>query len=78
MSGKTIDLFCSRLYKATGIGGATTHGFAGLTQANAGGNVLVDATEVPGGVQTTIEIRVEVEGCHDPACVVESLSRWMR
>jgi len=40
--------------------------------------VLVDATEVPGGVQTTIEIRVEVEGCHDPACVVESLSRWMR
>jgi hypothetical protein len=39
---------------------------------------LVDAAEVPGGVQTTIEIRVEVEGCHDPACVVESLSRWMR
>ena len=39
---------------------------------------LVGADEVPGGVQSTVEITVEVEGSGEPACVVESLSRWMR
>jgi hypothetical protein len=39
---------------------------------------LSQAAEVPGGVQTTVEITVEVEGSGEPACVVESLSRWMR
>ena len=39
---------------------------------------LSEAVEVPGGVQTTVEITVEVEGAGEPACVVESLSRWMR
>ncbi len=40
--------------------------------------VLTAATEVPGGVQTTVEIRVEVEGAEEPACVVRSLSRWLK
>jgi len=39
---------------------------------------LAEAVEVPGGVQTTVEITIEVEGSEVPACVVESLSRWMR
>jgi hypothetical protein len=39
---------------------------------------LTDATEVAGGVQTTVQIRVEIEGSDEPACTVESLSRWMR
>lgn len=39
---------------------------------------LVAASEVSGGVQTTVEIRVEVEGADQPACVVRSLSRWLR
>jgi acyl dehydratase len=39
---------------------------------------LMDAAEVPGGVQTTVQIRVEIEGSDEPACIVESLSRWMR
>ena len=39
---------------------------------------LVQADEVPGGVQTTVKLRVEVEGVEDPCCVVESLSRWLR
>lgn len=38
---------------------------------------LVAAGEVAGGVQTTVEIRVEVDG-GEPACVVHSLSRWLR
>ena len=39
---------------------------------------VIDAAEVPGGVQTTIRIVVEVEGAPEPACVVDSLSRWLR
>ncbi len=39
---------------------------------------LVSASEVNGGVQTTVEIRIEVEGAQEPACVVRSLSRWLR
>lgn len=39
---------------------------------------IVAAAEVPGGVQTTIEISIEVEGNEEPACVVRSLSRWLR
>lgn len=38
---------------------------------------ITDAREVTGGVQTTITIEVEVEGGDRPACVVESVSRWM-
>ncbi len=39
---------------------------------------IVAAEEVKGGVQTTVTITVEIEGEERPACVVESLSRWMR
>lgn len=39
---------------------------------------LVAASPVNGGVQTTIEVRIEVEGGGEPACVVRSLSRWLR
>jgi acyl dehydratase len=38
---------------------------------------LVACDEVPGGVQTTIRITMEVEGGDKPACVVDSLSRWL-
>jgi acyl dehydratase len=38
---------------------------------------LVACDEIPGGVQTTIRITVEVEGAGHPACVVDSLSRWL-
>lgn len=39
---------------------------------------LVAAAEVAGGVQTTVEIRMEVDGSDEPACVVRSLSRWLQ
>jgi acyl dehydratase len=38
---------------------------------------LVACDEVAGGVQTSIVITMEVEGGAKPACVVESLSRWL-
>jgi acyl dehydratase len=42
------------------------------------GATLLEAVEVPGGVQSTVEIRIEVQGSDEPACTVESLSRWLR
>ncbi len=42
-----------------------------------GGAEIVAVEEIAGGLQTTITITVEVEGSAKPACVVESLSRWL-
>lgn len=39
---------------------------------------LVSAKPVDGGVQTAVEVRLEAEGAPEPACVVLSLSRWLR
>jgi acyl dehydratase len=38
---------------------------------------LVACDEVPGGIQTTIRVTVEVEDGDAPACVVDALSRWL-
>jgi acyl dehydratase len=40
---------------------------------------LVDATDVAGGVQTTIRITIDVDidGSAQAACVIDSLSRWL-
>jgi acyl dehydratase len=38
---------------------------------------LVACDDIPGGVQTSILVTIEVEGADEPACVVESLSRWL-
>jgi acyl dehydratase len=38
---------------------------------------LVAAAEVAGGVQTTIRVTLEAEGASEPACVIDSLSRWL-
>jgi acyl dehydratase len=39
--------------------------------------LLAACEEVRGGVQTKVVITIEVEGNAKPACVVESLSRWL-
>ena len=41
-----------------------------------GSAALVDVIEVKGGIQTKMVITVDVEG-GEPACVIESLSRWL-
>jgi acyl dehydratase len=38
---------------------------------------MLEVTDVPSGVQTRVQITMEVEGSEKPACVIESLSRWM-
>ena len=42
-----------------------------------GGAEITAVDEIPGGVQTTITITIQVEGQDKPACVIESLSRWL-
>ena len=42
-----------------------------------GGAEVTAVEEITGGVQTTITITIEVEGGTKPACVIESLSRWL-
>lgn len=43
-----------------------------------GSAVLTEAEEIAGGVQALITITVEIEGNEKPACVVESVSRFLR
>ena len=40
--------------------------------------VLTSADEIDGGVQAVITIVVEIEGAEKPACIVESVSRFLR
>lgn len=43
-----------------------------------GGAEIAAVEGIPGGFQTTIMITIQVEGQDKPACVIESLSRWLR
>jgi len=38
---------------------------------------LASVEDVPGGVQTTMVITMEIEGGTKPACVIESISRYL-
>lgn len=50
---------------------------ARIGQRVRGSATLVAVEPVAGGVQSIVEIRVEVDGEAEPACVVRSLSRWL-
>ena len=41
------------------------------------GAELLEVTDVSGGIQTKILLTVEIEGVEKPACVIESLTRWL-
>jgi acyl dehydratase len=41
------------------------------------GAEIAAVDEIAGGVQTTILITIELEGSEEPACTIESLSRWL-
>ena len=41
------------------------------------GAEMMEVTDVKGGIQTKVLITIEIEGSDRPACVIESLSRWM-
>ena len=42
-----------------------------------GSGVLTDVAEVPGGAQATVTVTVEIEGGDRPACVVDTVSRFL-
>lgn len=42
------------------------------------GAELVAVQEIDGGVQATTRVTIELEGAPKPACVIESLSRYLR
>jgi len=42
-----------------------------------GGATITAVDEIAGGVQTTITITIQIEGQDKPACVIESLTRWL-
>jgi acyl dehydratase len=41
------------------------------------GGEVTEAEDVAGGVQVVVRLTVEVEGNDRPACVVDSISRWL-
>ena len=42
-----------------------------------GHGVISEVTEIPGGVQVVVVLTVEIENNTKPACVVESISRFL-
>ena len=80
------NLFLPQLIEVRGISMGVNYGAAKLRfpapvpvgSKIRGTGLLAAAEEVPGGVQTTIVVTVEIDGSPKPACVVESLSRWLR
>jgi acyl dehydratase len=46
------------------------------SRVRVGGEIL-EVEDVPGAVQMVVRLTVEVEGGTKPACVVESVTRWM-
>jgi acyl dehydratase len=42
-----------------------------------GRGVLTDVKEIPGGAQATITVTVEIDGDDKPACVVDTVSRFL-
>jgi len=42
-----------------------------------GGAELVEVSDVSGGIQTLVRVTIEIEGGTKPACVIDSLSRWL-
>jgi len=41
------------------------------------GAEMLEVTDVNGGQQTLVRITIEIEGSDRPACVIDSLSRWL-
>lgn len=42
-----------------------------------GGCELVEVTDIPGGVQAVIRVTIEIEGGDKPACVVDTVTRYL-
>jgi acyl dehydratase len=79
------NLFLPQLVEVRGVSAGINYGTGRVrfpapvpvgSRVRAGAE-LTAVDEIPGGLQTTMTITVEVEGAEKPACVIESLSRWL-
>ena len=79
------NLFLPQIVEVRGFAMGVNYGTGRIVQPvglRAGDRVrgsvdLVEVADVPGGLQTTMRITVEIEGREEPACVVDALSRWI-
>jgi acyl dehydratase len=79
------NLFLPQLVEVRGVSAGINYGTGRVrfpapvpvgSRVRAGAE-LTAVDDIPGGLQTTMTITVEVEGVDKPACVIESLSRWL-
>jgi acyl dehydratase len=79
------NLFLPQILEVTGVSMGVNYGTDTIrfpapvpvgSRVRAGAE-LTEVTPVNGGVQTRIRITIEVEGGTKPACVIDSLSRWL-
>lgn len=79
------NLFLPQIVEVRGFSSGINYGLDGAhfgTPVAAGSRIragaeLVAASDVGTALQTLIRITVEVDGAAEPACVIESLSRWL-
>jgi acyl dehydratase len=48
-----------------------------VNQRIRGGAEIAAVSDIPGGIQVTIKITIEIEGEAKPACIIESLTRYL-
>lgn len=48
-----------------------------VNQRVRGGAEITAVSDIPGGIQVTIKITIEIEGETKPACIIESLTRYL-
>ncbi len=79
------NLFLPQIVEVRGFSSGINYGLEGarfgtpvdVASRIRAGAELVAATDVGTALQTLIRITVEVDGTAEPACVIDSLSRWL-
>ena len=74
--GDFRQLWIQRINAAARLNGMTYNRF--IQGLKAAGVELRSVTPIDGGIQTVMVITIEVEGGTKPACVIESLSRYLK
>jgi hypothetical protein len=79
------NLFLPQLIEVQGIAMGVNYGVdhvvfpapAEIDRRLRGRGQVTACDEIAGGIQVTIRVTVEVEGRERPACVVDTISRWL-
>jgi len=80
-----LPVFMHELYEVHGVAMAVNYGFNKvrfMSPVPSGSKLrasaeIVDVTDVPGGVQGVVATTIEIEGAAKPACVIESIVRFV-